>query len=88
MEGSSPRGSSSGSGDWSRAHDGGRLAPTFGDVENELQWSAGDEIRLWWGDATRRRAMCRWLGVARSPMELQRARATARVSTFADQNSS
>jgi hypothetical protein len=88
MEGNSPRGSSSGGGDRSRAHDGGRLAPTFGDVKNELQWSAGDEIRLWWGDVTRRRAMCRWLGAARSLMEIQRARATARVSIFADLNSS
>jgi hypothetical protein len=26
--------------------DAGRLAPTFSDVEDELQRSAGDEIRL------------------------------------------
>jgi hypothetical protein len=74
--------------DWSRARDDGRLAPTFGDVDDELQWLAGDEIRLRGGGATRRRATGCWLGAVRSPMERRRARAAARVSIFADQNSS
>jgi hypothetical protein len=35
-----------GRGDRSRACAAGWLAPTFGDVEDELQWSADNEIRL------------------------------------------
>jgi hypothetical protein len=46
IKGNIPRGSSNGGGDRSRVRDSGRLAPTFSDVENELQRSAGDEIRL------------------------------------------
>jgi hypothetical protein len=46
IEGNSPRGSSSGGGDRSRARDGGQLAQTFGDIDDELQRSASDEIRL------------------------------------------
>jgi hypothetical protein len=34
--------------------DGGRLAPTFSDVEDELQRSADDEIRLRGGGATQK----------------------------------
>jgi hypothetical protein len=49
--------------------DDGRLAPTFGDVDDELQWLADDEIRLRGGGATRRRATWCWLGMARSPTE-------------------
>jgi hypothetical protein len=65
----SPRGSSNGEGDQSWARDGGQLAPTFGDVKDELQQSAGDEIRLREGGATRRRVMWCWLGVTGSPTE-------------------
>jgi hypothetical protein len=75
-------------GDWSRARDVGWLAPTFDDVEDELQRSVGDEIRLRGGGATRRRVMWCWLRVVGSPTERRRARATAKVSVFADQNSS
>jgi hypothetical protein len=81
-------GSSNSGGDQSRARDVGRLAPTFGDVKDELQRSADDEIRLRGGDATRRRVTWCWLGVTGSPTERRRARAVARVSIFADQNSS
>jgi hypothetical protein len=35
-----------GGGDRSRVRDAGQLAPTFGDVEDELQRSASDEIRV------------------------------------------
>jgi hypothetical protein len=66
--------------------DTGRLAPTFDDVEGELQWLAGDDIRLRGGSATRRRVTRCWLDAAGSPMERQRARAMARVSIFANQN--
>jgi hypothetical protein len=69
MEGNSPRGSSSSGGDLSRAHDGDRLAPSFRDVDDEVQRSAGNEIRLCGGDATHRRVMGHWLGTARSPTE-------------------
>jgi hypothetical protein len=69
IKGNSPRGSSNVEGDRSRARDGGGLAPTFGDINDELQKSAGDDIRLHGGGATRRRAMLCWLGTARSPME-------------------
>jgi hypothetical protein len=48
-------GSSSGGGDQSRACDCGQLAPTFGDVGDELQRSADDEIRLRGGGVTCRR---------------------------------
>jgi hypothetical protein len=88
IEGNSPRGSSSSRGDRSRAHDGGQLAPTFGDVDDKLQRSTGEEIRLCGGGATHRRAMWCWFGAARSPSERRRARVAARVSIFADQNSS
>jgi hypothetical protein len=66
--------------------DTGRLAPTFGDVEDELQRSIGDEIRLRRGGATRRRVTLCWLRAVGSPTERRRARAVARVSIFADQN--
>jgi hypothetical protein len=56
------------------ARDAGRLAPTFGDIEDELQRSAGDLIRLRGGGATRRRVTWCWLRVMGSPMERQRAR--------------
>jgi hypothetical protein len=46
IKGNIPRGSSNGGGDRSRVRDSGRHAPTFSDVDNELQRSAGDEIRL------------------------------------------
>jgi hypothetical protein len=69
IQGNSPRGSSNGGGGRSRACDGGRLAPTFGDIEDELQWSASDEIRLRKGGVTRRRAMWCWFAVAGSPTE-------------------
>jgi hypothetical protein len=68
--------SSNGGGDQSRARDGGRLTPTFSDVDDELQRSAGDEIRLRGG------------GAMGSPTEQQRARVMARVSIFMNQNSS
>jgi hypothetical protein len=68
-EGNSPRGPSSGGGNRSRARDGGQLAPTFGVVDDELQRSIDNEIRLHGGGATRRRAMWCWLSVVRSPME-------------------
>jgi hypothetical protein len=74
--------------DQSRACDGSRLAPTFGDVDDELQQSAGDGIRLRGGGATCRRATWCWLGAVGSPTEQLRARAAARVSIFVDQNSS
>jgi hypothetical protein len=86
IKGNSPRGSLKGWGDRSRARDGGQLAPTFGDVDDELQRSIGDEIRLRGGGATHRRATKCWLGTARSPTEQQRAMVAARVSIFADQN--
>jgi hypothetical protein len=70
------------------ARDSGRLAPTFNNVEDELQRSADDEIRLHGGSATRRRVMRCWLGAVGSPMERRRARATTGVSIFVDQNSS
>jgi hypothetical protein len=44
--GYSPRVSLNGGGDRSRVRDAGQLAPTFGDVEDELQRSASDEIRV------------------------------------------
>jgi hypothetical protein len=88
IKGNSLRGSSNGRGDRSRAHDAGRLAPIFGDVEDELQRSAGDEIRLCGGGATRRRATWCWFHAAGSPTERRQARAVARVSIFVDQNSS
>jgi hypothetical protein len=65
-----------GGGDRSRARVGGRLTRTFNDADDELQRSAGDEIRLCGG------------GTMGSPTERQRARATARVSIFTNQNSS
>jgi hypothetical protein len=68
--------------------DAGRLAPTFGDVEGELERSAVDEIRLRGGDATHRRVTWCWLGAAGSPKEKWRAWVAARVSIFVDQNSS
>jgi hypothetical protein len=46
IQGNSPRGSSNGGGDPSRARNTGRLAPTFGDIKDELQRLADDEIRL------------------------------------------
>jgi hypothetical protein len=82
--GNSPMGSSNGRVDRSRACDGGRLAPTFGD---ELQRSAGDEIRLRGGIVRCRRAVWCWLGAAGSPTEQRRARVAGRVSIFANQNS-
>jgi hypothetical protein len=69
IQGNSPRGSSNGGGNQSRARDAGRIAPTFGDVEDELQWPAGDEIRLRGGGVTRRRATWCWLCTVESPME-------------------
>jgi hypothetical protein len=64
IQGKSPRGSSNGEGDRSRARDAGLLAPTFDDVEDELQWSTDVEIRLRGGGTTHRRAMWCWLGTA------------------------
>jgi hypothetical protein len=75
-----------GGGDRSRVHDTGRLAPTFDDIEDELQRSAGDEIRLCGGGVTLRRATLYWLSVVSSGMERWRARAVVRVLIFADQN--
>jgi hypothetical protein len=72
-EGNSPRGSSKGGGDRSRAHDGGRLAPTFGVVDDELQRSANDEIRLRgaaWHVEGRRGAGSTRRGLQRSDSEL------------------
>jgi hypothetical protein len=46
IKGNSPRGSSNSGGDQSRACDGGRLGPTFSDVDDKLQRSVDDEIRL------------------------------------------
>jgi hypothetical protein len=46
-------GSSSGEGGRSRVCDGGRLASTFGIINDELQQSANDEIRQSGGGATR-----------------------------------
>jgi hypothetical protein len=77
-------GSSNGGVDRSRACDGDRLAPTFGD---ELQRSAGDEIRLRGGIVRCRRAVWCWLSAAGSPTEQRRARVAGRVSIFANQNS-
>jgi hypothetical protein len=88
IHGSSPRGSSNGGGDRSRARDTSRLAPTFSDIEDELQRSIDDEIRLRRDSATLRRVTLCWLCVAGSRMERRQARATVRVSIFADQNSS
>jgi hypothetical protein len=84
----SPRGSSNGGVDQSTARDGGQLAPIFGDVDDELQRSVGDEIRLRGGGVTHRRATWCWLNAAGSPTERRWARAVARVSIFEDQNSS
>jgi hypothetical protein len=64
-----PRGSLNGGGDQSRACDAGRLAPTFSDVEDELQRSATNEIRLRRGGVTRRRVTWCWLSMAGSPTE-------------------
>jgi hypothetical protein len=44
IQGNSPRGSSNGGGDQSRARDGGQLAATFDEVDDEFQRSVGDEI--------------------------------------------
>jgi hypothetical protein len=85
IQGNSPRRSSNGGGDRSRAHDAGRLAPTFGDVEDELERSSDDEIRLRGGGAICRRVMWCWLCAAGSPTERWRARAATRVSIFANQ---
>jgi hypothetical protein len=57
-------------------------------VDDELQRSIGDEIRLRGGGVTCRKATWCWLGVAGSPTKRQRARVVARVLIFADQNSS
>jgi hypothetical protein len=62
-------GSSNGGGDRSGARDGGQLAPTFGDVDDELQRLAGNEIRLRGGGATHRRVKWCWLCAAGSPTE-------------------
>jgi hypothetical protein len=67
--------------------DADRLAPTFGDIEDELQRSAVDEIRLHRGGATRRRVTWCWLRPAGSPTERWRASMAARVSIYAYQNS-
>jgi hypothetical protein len=88
IQGSSPRGSSNGGGDRSRARDTSWLAPTFSDIEDELQRSIDDEIRLRRDGATLRRVTLCWLRVAGSRMERRQARAAVRVSIFADQNSS
>jgi hypothetical protein len=88
IQGNSPRGSSNGRGDGSRARDGDWVAPTFTDVEDDLQRSAGDEIRLCRGSMTCRWATWCWLGAMGSPTERWWARAVARVSVFLDQNSS
>jgi hypothetical protein len=56
LQGNSPTGSSNGRGDQSRARDDGRLAPSFGDVEDDLQRSADDEIRL-----REAGVICRWV---------------------------
>jgi hypothetical protein len=69
IQGNSPRVSSNGGGDRSRVRNAGWLAPIIGDVEDELQWSTGDEIRLHRGGATHRRVTWCWLGVAGSPTE-------------------
>jgi hypothetical protein len=82
IKGNSPSGSLNGGGDWSRTRDDGQLAPTFDDVDDELQQSVDDEIRLRGGSATRRRAMWCCLGTVRSPTERRRDRAVARVSIF------
>jgi hypothetical protein len=68
-DGNSPRGSSSGGGDRSRAPDDTRLAPTFGVIDDKLQRSAGNKIRLHGGGVTRRRATWHWFGAVRPPME-------------------
>jgi hypothetical protein len=73
-------------GNQSRACDGGRLAPTIGVVDDELQRSANDKISLHGGGTTRKRVTWCWLDVARSPTERRRAMAAARVSVFVDQN--
>jgi hypothetical protein len=69
IKGNSPRGSSSGGGDRSRVRNNGRLAPTFGDIDNKLERSASDDIRLRGGGTTHRRATWCWLGTAGSPTE-------------------
>jgi hypothetical protein len=68
-EGNSPRGSSSSGGDRNRMCNGGRVAPTFGIIDDELQRSVGDEIRLRGGSVTHRRVTWCLLGAARSPTE-------------------
>jgi hypothetical protein len=68
-EGNSPKGSSGGGGNWSRVRDGGRLAPTFGIIDDELTRSAANEIRLRRGGAMRRRMTWHWFGTVRPPME-------------------
>jgi hypothetical protein len=87
-EGYSPRGPSSGRGDQSTVRDGSWLAPTFGVIDNELQWSADNEIRLRGGSVMCRRAMWHWFGAVRTPTERWWARAVVRVSLFANQDSS
>jgi hypothetical protein len=69
IKGNSHRGSSNGGGDWSRARDGGRLSPTFGNVDNELQQSADDENRLCRGGVTCIRVTWCWLSEVESPTE-------------------
>jgi hypothetical protein len=87
-EGNSPRGSLSDRGDRSRACDGGRLVPTFGVIDDKLQRSTGNKIRLREGGATRRRVMWHWFSPVRPPTKQRRARAAVRVLLFADQDSS
>jgi hypothetical protein len=72
--------------DRSRARDDGRLAPNFGVIDDELQRSVDNEIRLRGGDVTRRRATWRWFDAAMPPMERQRARVAVRVSLFVDED--
>jgi hypothetical protein len=86
-ERNSPWGSSSGGGNRSTACDGGRLAPTYGVVDDELQRSASNEIRQSGGGVMRRRMTWCWFGVVRPRMERWQARAVARVSLFVDQYS-
>jgi hypothetical protein len=69
IKGNSPRGSSNTEGDQSRACDGDWLAPTISDVDDKLQRSVSDEIKLRGGGVTHRRVMWCWLGAAGSPME-------------------
>jgi hypothetical protein len=63
-----------------KARDSGRFGATFSVVDDKLQQSAGNEIGLYGGGTTRRRA--------RPPMGRRRARAEVRVSLFGDQDSS